>query len=86
MVKVAGKVVDTYETTTGFRSFKFDAKSGFWLNGKNFKLNGVCEHHDFGCLGATLNEDALHRKLTKPEGDGRERHPQALTTRRPQNC
>ena len=49
-----GRVVDTYETTTGFRSFKFDAATGFWLNGKNFKLNGVCEHHDFGCLGADL--------------------------------
>ena len=60
-----GRVVDTYETTTGFRSFKFDAETGFWLNGKNFKLNGVCEHHDFGCLGAALNEDALHRKLLK---------------------
>ena len=60
-----GKIVDTYETSTGFRDFKFDAKTGFWLNGKNMKLNGVCEHHDFGCLGAALNEDALHRKLTK---------------------
>ena len=69
-VKVGGKVVDTYETTTGFRSFRFDAQSGFWLNGKNFKLNGVCEHHDFGCLGAALNEDALHRKLTKLKAMG----------------
>ena len=60
-----GKVVDTYETTTGFRSFRFDPETGFWLNGKNMKLNGVCEHHDFGCLGAALNEDALHRKLWK---------------------
>ena len=73
-VKVGGKTVDTYETTTGFRSFRFDAKTGFWLNGwlngKNFKLNGVCEHHDFGCLGAALNEDALHRKLTKLKAMG----------------
>ena len=29
------------------------------------KLNGVCEHHDLGCLGAALHEDALHRKLVK---------------------
>jgi beta-galactosidase len=65
-----GKVVDTYETITGFRDFKFDAKTGFWLNGKNLKLNGVCEHHDFGCLGAALNEDALHRKLTKLKAMG----------------
>ena len=60
-----GKVVDEVETTTGFRDFRFDAKTGFWLNGQNFKLNGVCEHHDFGCLGAALHEDALHRKLLK---------------------
>ena len=65
-----GKIVDTYETITGFRDFKFDAKTGFWLNGKNMKLNGVCEHHDFGCLGAALNEDALHRKLTKLKAMG----------------
>ena len=65
-----GKVVDEVETTTGFRDFKFDAKTGFWLNGKNFKLNGVCEHHDFGCLGAAINEDAMHRKLTKLKAMG----------------
>ncbi|MCH5308605.1 MAG: DUF4982 domain-containing protein [Prevotella sp.] len=64
-VRKDGKVIDSYETVTGFRSFKFDAKTGFWLNGKNFKLNGVCEHHDLGCLGAAINEDALHRKLVK---------------------
>ena len=52
-------------TNTAFRNFRFDAKTGFWLNGENIKLNGVCEHHDFGCLGAALNEDALHRKLVK---------------------
>ena len=68
---IAGsKVVDEVETTTGFRDFRFDAKTGFWLNGKNFKLNGVCEHHDLGCLGAALNEDALHRKLAKLKAMG----------------
>ena len=61
---VNGKVVDTATATTGFRDVKFDARKGFFLNGKNIKLNGVCEHHDFGCLGAAVNEDAMHRKLT----------------------
>ena len=59
-----GKVVDVATTTTGFRDVKFDARKGFFLNGRNIKLNGVCEHHDFGCLGAAVNEDAMHRKLT----------------------
>ena len=65
-----GQVVDEVETTTGFRDFKYEAKTGFWLNGKNFKINGVCEHHDFGCLGAALSEDALHRKLVKLKAMG----------------
>lgn len=62
---VGGKLVDEYLTTTGFRSFRFDASTGFWLNGKNMKINGVCLHHDLGCLGAALHEDALHRQLLR---------------------
>ena len=62
---VKGKVVDEVLTTTGFRQFRFDAQTGFWLNGKNMKINGVCMHHDMGCLGAALHEDALHRQLLK---------------------
>ncbi len=69
-VVVNGKTVDAYETLTAFRDFRFDAQTGFWLNGKNMKLNGVCEHHDFGCLGAVVNEDAMHRKLTKLKAMG----------------
>lgn len=62
---VKGQIVDEVETTTGFRNFRFDAATGFWLNGKNLKINGVCMHHDLGALGAALNEDALHRQLLK---------------------
>ncbi len=69
-VMIDGRVVDEVWTTTGFRDYKFDAATGFWLNGKNFKLNGVCEHHDFGCLGAAVNEDAMHRKLSKLKAMG----------------
>lgn len=65
-----GKVVDAMTTTTGFRDVKFDVAKGFFLNGKNMKLNGVCEHHDFGCLGAAFSEDAMHRKLTVLRGMG----------------
>ena len=61
---VGGKVMDIETTKIGFRDIKFDAQKGFFLNGKNMKINGVCEHHDFGCLGAVVNEDAMHRKLT----------------------
>lgn len=62
-ILVNKQVVDEYYTTTGFRSFQFDVNKGFFLNGKSMKINGVCNHHDLGCLGAALNEDALHRQL-----------------------
>lgn len=69
-VVVGGKVVDRVFTPTAFRTFRFDAETGFWLNGRNVKINGVCEHHDFGALGAALDEDALHRKLTRLKAMG----------------
>ena len=64
-VSVGGRTVDVYETVTGVRAFDFDAEKGFSLNGERMKINGVCQHHDLGCLGAAVNEDALHRQLKK---------------------
>lgn len=58
-----GKCIDRYTTTTGVRDFKFDADKGFILNGKQTKINGVCMHHDLGCLGAAVNTRAIERQL-----------------------
>ena len=58
-----GKTVDRYETPVGIRSFSFDAEKGFTLNGKPMKINGVCMHHDLGCLGAAVNVRAIERQL-----------------------
>ena len=58
-----GHVVDTYETPFGIRSLKFDPNNGFSINGDRVPLNGVCNHHDLGALGAALNYRALERQL-----------------------
>ena len=60
---VNGQVVDTVETTFGFRYFSFD-RTGFHLNGENVKLNGVCLHHDQGALGSAAYYDAMYRQLS----------------------
>lgn len=57
------KVLDRDTTTMGLRNIAFDAKTGFAINGRNTKLNGVCLHGDLGCLGSAINEDALYRQL-----------------------
>jgi beta-galactosidase len=58
-VKERGRVTDRYETSFGIRTFSFDADSGFSLNGKAMKLNGVCLHQDHGGVGVAI-PDALH--------------------------
>ncbi len=62
-VIVDGSVADTYRTTLGIRYFTFDADTGFSLNGVNMKINGVCNHHDLGALGAAVNYRAIERQL-----------------------
>ncbi|MGN0181321.1 MAG: glycoside hydrolase family 2 TIM barrel-domain containing protein [Candidatus Ornithomonoglobus sp.] len=58
-----GEETECVYNTFGFRRIEFRPDSGFWLNGRNVKLNGVCEHHDFGCLGSAFYTDAMRRKL-----------------------
>lgn len=62
-VEVGGTVVDRYETVFGIRSIAFTADNGFLLNGKRVQLNGVCNHHDLGALGAAWNTRAAQRQL-----------------------
>ena len=54
---------DSFTTPFGIRTIAFRADSGFFLNGNNVKILGVCNHHDLGCLGAALNDRALQRQL-----------------------
>lgn len=58
-----GRLVDTYETPLGIRTFEFDTYKGFFLNGKPLKIKGVCMHHDFGALGTAFNKRAAERQL-----------------------
>ncbi|HYW34873.1 MAG TPA: beta-galactosidase GalB, partial [Balneolaceae bacterium] len=59
-----GEQVDRYETTFGIRYFRFDADSGFYLNGEPLKIRGMCDHHNvLGPLGSAQNDRAIQRRL-----------------------
>ena len=58
-----GKTTDEETTRFGIRSLRFTKDSGFFLNGKHLRIQGVCLHHDNGPLGAVVNRRALERKL-----------------------
>lgn len=60
-----GKVIDTETTNFGIRSFEFVPATGFWLNGKNFKIKGMCLHHDGSAFGAAVPLAVWERRLNK---------------------
>jgi len=62
-VFVGNRQVDEYSTTFGCRSLRFDKNTGFYLNEKSVKIQGVCLHHDLGPLGAAVNFRATLRQL-----------------------
>ena len=62
-IDVGGKIVDRYETPFGIRTIRFDPDKGFLLNGQHVRINGVCDHHDLGALGAAINLRALERQI-----------------------
>jgi beta-galactosidase len=52
-------VVDICETTFGFRTLRFDAQQGFFLNEKPMKLKGTCNHQDHAGVGVAI-PDSLY--------------------------
>ena len=62
-VRAGKEVLDRYVTSFGVRTFEFSRERGFVLNGRVRKLNGVCNHHDLGALGAAVNRRATERQL-----------------------
>ena len=64
VTEVKGReLLDNVTTTVGFRDLKFDAEKGFFLNGKNLKLKGICMHHDAGCMGSAVPKAEISRRL-----------------------
>ena len=58
------RLCDRYETRFGIRTIELVPDKGFYLNGQLRKIQGVCNHHDLGPLGAAVNKAALRHQLT----------------------
>ncbi len=57
------KLVDSDTTAFGFRTIRFDANKGFFLNGKPTLIKGVCLHNDAGAVGSAVPEREWYRRL-----------------------
>ena len=62
-VRVGGRLVDATETAFGIRTIEFTKDKGFFLNGRHVAIQGVCNHHDLGCLGSAAYRRAIERQL-----------------------
>lgn len=54
--------IDSYETTFGIRIVEYKG-DGLFVNGEKIYIQGVCQHHDLGALGAAFNIHAAERQL-----------------------
>jgi len=66
----AGEILDEVATPFGVRSLRFDADTGFFLNGRSVKLKGVCEHQGGSPVGAAMPEALVERRLRQLKAMG----------------
>jgi beta-galactosidase len=64
-VRRNGRPVDELALDTGFRTLRFDADKGFFLNGRHVKLQGVCIHQDHAGVGVAVPEAIWEFRLRR---------------------
>lgn len=65
-----GQPVDEVRTRFGIREIAYTAEQGFLLNGRKVIMQGVCLHHDGGCVGAAVPPAVWARRLRKLKAMG----------------
>lgn len=60
---VENDLVDKQGNRFGFRTFRFDPDGGFYLNGRNVKIKGVCCHQDYGLTGKAVPKRVQRYRL-----------------------
>lgn len=56
---------ESFEKKIGFRSFKFDASKGFFLNGESMKIKGFCIHQDHAGVGVAVPDSVNEWRLVQ---------------------
>lgn len=55
--------IDRYETPFGIRTIRFDAKEGFFLNGKHVKLKGTNNHQNHAGVGTAIPDELFDWRI-----------------------
>jgi beta-galactosidase len=65
VLRDGSKELDRTEVQTGFRTIRFDADRGFFLNDESVKLQGVCIHQDHAGVGVAVPESIWEFRLRR---------------------
>ena len=65
VLKDGDRVLDETVTPCGFRSLRFDAATGFYLNDKPLKIQGVCVHQDHAGVGVAMPDSMWEFRVRK---------------------
>lgn len=65
-----GRTVDERTTFIGFRTIRFDANQGFFLNDQPVKLKGVCLHQDHAGVGVAVPDSLILWRLQRLKAMG----------------
>ena len=65
VVKDGERVIDETVTPCGFRSLRFDVATGFYLNDKPLKIQGVCVHQDHAGVGVAMPDSMWEFRVRK---------------------
>jgi beta-galactosidase len=65
VVRQGGQTIDEATTRCGFRTIRFDADKGFFLNDQPVKLKGTCNHQDHAGVGVAMPDSLWDFRLRK---------------------
>ncbi|KQM61410.1 MULTISPECIES: beta-galactosidase GalA [unclassified Sphingomonas] len=65
-----GRSIDAVETPIGFRTLRFDARDGFFLNDRPLKIRGVCVHQDHAGVGVAVPDSLWDYRLRRLQAMG----------------
>ncbi len=60
-----GQEIDQVVTRCGFRTIRFDAAEGFFLNDQPLKIKGVCNHQDHAGVGVAVPDSLWEYRIRR---------------------
>jgi beta-galactosidase len=58
-------VADTYNTSFGVRTVRFDTTNGVFINGQHVEIQGMCNHQDHAGVGSALPDRLQYFRIEK---------------------